>query len=184
MPVIAPFIEPYPRHHYVPYRRTRGPTWLEALNDWKVKSGSQIRWIDELRREKDNRAVHTATPVLTCVVYERPAEDVQMHLRCASWSPLEALNGVKSAVKARLGAKVLLNIYGLIEDNRIEGTHNRFSVMNISYTYRLESWAATEYRGEGMSKREAQQAAAERLLRGENYCMFIVNSNANGARRQ
>ncbi|ELU37738.1 dsrm domain-containing protein [Rhizoctonia solani AG-1 IA] len=49
------------------------------------------------------------------------------------------------------------------------------SVRHID-TYRLESWAATEYRGEGMSKREAQQAAAERLLRGENYCVSRVST--------
>ncbi|CAE6404729.1 unnamed protein product [Rhizoctonia solani] len=123
------------------------------------------------------------TPVLTCTVYERPTEDVQIHLRCASGNILEALNGAKCAAQTRLGARTLLDFYGVIQDSRIEGSHNRFSVVNISYTYRLEGWGATEYTGEGGSKREAQQAAAERLLRGENYCMFVRTSNSNRTRR-
>ena len=105
---------------------------------------------------------------------------------------LNTLDEVSRAVQAMLGAKALLGFYGVIEDNRREGSHNRFSVVNISCesprrepndrtcmftsanrvdAYKLERWAATEYMGEGGSKREAQQAAAERLLRGEKYCV-------------
>ncbi|CAE6485681.1 unnamed protein product [Rhizoctonia solani] len=155
----------------------REPTWLDALNDWKVKSRSKFDWIGDSRRGDDNKVTHIVTPVLTCTVYERPSEDIQMRLRRASSTPLEALNGVKSAVQARLGKKLLLDIYGIIEDNKKEGAHNRFSVTSISFTYKLENWPVTEYKSEGSTKREAQQAAAEKLLRGARYCMFVQKSN-------
>ncbi|KAG8712311.1 hypothetical protein FRC11_000477 [Ceratobasidium sp. 423] len=176
-PAQVSLVEPYPQQHYAPYRMTRESTWLDALNDWKVKSRSGLDWDGETRRANDNKVTHIMTPVLTCTVYERPPEDIQMYLRCASSTPLEALNGSKSAVQARLGKKQLLDFYGTIVDNHREGSHNRFSVTSISYTYKLENSAITEFKGEGSTKREAQQVAAEKLLRGERYCMFVGKSN-------
>ncbi|KAH7344008.1 hypothetical protein B0J17DRAFT_714152 [Rhizoctonia solani] len=182
-PVQKLLVEPYPRQQYVPYRKMREPTWLDALNDWKVKSHSELSWVHELRREDNNQATHVMVPVLTCVVYERPSEDIQMHLRCAARTPSEALDGAKSAVHARLGKKALFDFYAVIEDNQRVGSHNRYSVINISYTYKLENYAVADHKREGRTKREAQQAAAESLLRGERYCMFIPDSNSNRNRR-
>ncbi|KAJ1308434.1 hypothetical protein OPQ81_004139 [Rhizoctonia solani] len=115
------------------------------------------------------------TPVLTCTIYERPSEDVQMHLRRAASSPMEALEATKNAVQSRIGGKALLGFYARVGDNDKEKSHCRYKVVDISYTYRLENRIVTEYRSEGNTKNDARQKAARKLLESRAYCMFIRN---------
>ncbi|KDN48071.1 hypothetical protein RSAG8_03087, partial [Rhizoctonia solani AG-8 WAC10335] len=174
-------LEPRPRCRYSPYRRPHGPTWLDALNCCLAKSKSKLSWNEGFKRGEGNKATHIMTPVLTCIVYEHPGEDVQMHLRRAARTDIDAIDAAKSAVRSRLAidGKMLVDIYGRVVDNGQEKSHCRYKVVDISYTYRLDNWAVTECQGEGATKNDARQKAAKRLIENGTYCMFIRNSNGD-----
>ncbi|CAE6429255.1 hypothetical protein ACGC1H_000932 [Rhizoctonia solani] len=175
-------LEPRPRQRYTPYRRTREPTWLDALNCCILKSKSKLTWRHELKREQGNKATHIMTPVLTCIMYEKPGEDVQMRLRRAASTRLDAIEAVKSAIRSGLDGKELVDFYGSVEDDGQANSHCRYKVVDISYTYRLDNWPVTECQGEDATKKHARQKAARRLLESGTYCMFVRKSN--GASRR
>ncbi|CAE7183033.1 unnamed protein product [Rhizoctonia solani] len=167
----ASIVALYPPPRYQPYRKRQEPTWLEALHTWRDKTRSKLTWIEEFRRGRDNQPMHTVTPVLTCTIYEQPNEDAQIHLRRVAGDPTEALDRAKSAAQSRLGGKLLLDFYGRVEDSGKERSHCRYKVVNISYTYILDNCAVTECRGEGVTKNDARQKAARRLLESGIYCV-------------
>ncbi|CAE6443734.1 unnamed protein product [Rhizoctonia solani] len=171
--VVALYLPP----RYEIYRKRQERTWLDALYTWRDKTRSKLTWIEEFRREEGNLATHIVTPVLTCTVYEKPTEYMQTYIRCAASNPTEAIEGARSAVRSRLGGKVLLDFYWKMEDSGKEKSHCRYKVANVSYTYRLDNWAVAECRSEGTSKKGAQQKAARRLLESRAYCMFVRNSS-------
>ncbi|QRW15847.1 dsrm domain protein [Rhizoctonia solani] len=162
--------QPPPR--YEPYRKRQEPTWLDALHTWRDRTGSTITWAEELRRDENNKVMHIMTPVLTCVSYERPEASIQMHLRRAAGSPIDAFEESKSAVESNLGrhGKALVAFYSEIQ-NGGKGPHCRYNTFNISYSYRLDNWPVEECRGEGSKKAEAKQKAAKLLLEKGTYCV-------------
>ncbi|CAE6524901.1 unnamed protein product [Rhizoctonia solani] len=178
MPPTPITLEPRPQQYYSPYRRTREPTWLDALNSCIAKSKSKLTWKYEFKHETGNIATHIMTPVLTCIVHEQPGEDIQMHLRRAASTYSDAIEAAKSAVRSRLqvDGKVLVDFYGRVEDDGQANSHCRYKVVDISYTYRLDNWPVTECRSTGATKNAARQNVARKLIESETYCMFVRKS--------
>lgn len=81
--------------------------------------------------------------IVTCIVYEKPREDVQALLRRASATPEVAAMAARNEVCLRLergsqaaggprGTMSLVAFYCTIHDNGRFGAHDRFTAMDVN----------------------------------------------------
>lgn len=192
---MAGSLRKFPTTHLLPYaapaeqyriyaRQEHSHSWLETLNHWKSVTKARVDWKEHFDRAPDNRAIHTMTPVVWCTLHEVPSEDVQVHLRRASYDPRIAAMEAESAVRAWLekqcqknagapGRKTLKSFHCTIEDNG-PGAHNRYTAKYINYVCALEGWVVTDCTSVGDTKALAQQAAAQQMIQSNRYCMLAM----------
>ncbi|QRV72599.1 dsrm domain protein [Ceratobasidium sp. AG-Ba] len=168
---------------YEAYRKLNSDIcWLDALGGWinKAKSiGASINWTFVEEREPDNTVIHTAVPVLSYRLFNHtPVGSSDFPLRATAATREEAEAGAQDVVSYwlrrhnRSTGRILLQEREFRVERLAQVGHTQFVARLSQYSCYLEDWPVSECRGIGRSKKEAQNNAAQKLIQGNQYCVF------------
>ncbi|KAG8686205.1 hypothetical protein FRC09_014285 [Ceratobasidium sp. 395] len=160
--------------------------FLDALHDWTQKSHAGVEWVPSQTRTSNNVVEHTAIPILSyaltnAVLKREPIPP----FRGLAGSPQEAEAAVKDVVSlwierqnrsqgATAGKLILEHPRYTVQRYQNGGKHNCWKAELTDYVCRLDSWSVSECIGRGATVQKARNDAAQKLLEGEVYCMFLL----------
>ncbi|CAE6440543.1 unnamed protein product [Rhizoctonia solani] len=143
----------------------------DALANWISKTKAEVDWVPTLTRLPNNIAVHTVTPIMTCVKCHPLMDDRGITLSYPYSDPSQARVLVERVIEDWRS-----RYHGyceLIDYSFHTGGYGSSCVLSVMVCYKLKKHLIQDCQGQGPSLKEAKSIAARKLLES-GHCMVCL----------